>query len=77
MSDTVIDAIENAGEVALPVFMTLVEIGDFLKDHGDLIKDIVQAFEGGATKDQIRDAIRASMVTASDAVMEAELGPRP
>lgn len=77
MTEPVVDAIKDAEDVALPVFLTTVQVGDFLINHGDLLKACVEALEGGATSDQIRQAIRASMVTASDAAVEAELGPRP
>lgn len=76
-AEDVVDAVKDAGEVALPVIMSLEEVGDFLKSHGSLIRDIMDAFEGGATAEQVRAGIRSSMVIASDAAMTAELGPRP
>jgi hypothetical protein len=56
-------------------FLTL--FAEFLIKHGDLIIEIEEAIEGGATKEQVRTGIRSSMVLASDAVVEGELGPRP
>ncbi len=49
----------------------------FLLTHANLINAIWEAVDGGATNEQILKAIRSSMVAASDAVVEAELGPRP
>lgn len=60
-----------------PVVMTVAEIGEFLLEHGDVISEISAALAGGATKAQVLAGIRASMLAASDAVVEAELGPRP
>lgn len=55
----------------------LIAFGEFLLAHYDLINDIQEALAGGASKELIRKSIRDSMVAASDAVVEAELGPRP
>ena len=55
----------------------LLAFGEFLLAHSDLITDIQVALEGGASKDALKKAIRDSMVAASDAVVEIELGPRP
>lgn len=80
MSEPLIDVIEEAAKPALsalPVLMSVAEVGQFLIDHGNIIKAIVEAFEGGSTEEQILAGIKGSMVVASDAVVEAELGPRP
>ncbi len=52
----------------------LLEAGQFLVEHADLLGDLVQALEGGASKDVLRKAIRDAMVAASDAEMKRELG---
>jgi hypothetical protein len=62
---------------AMPVIMTVEEIGRFLIEHGDTILAIKDALSGGQTKAQLIATIRASMVAASDAAVEAELGARP
>lgn len=54
-------------------FMTL--LGEFLLKHGELINAIMEAIEGGATKEEVLKAIRASVVAASDAEMKRELTP--
>ena len=80
MTEPLVDAIEEAAKPALsalPVLMSVAEVGEFLINHGNIIKAIVEAFEGGATSDQVLSAIKGSMVTASDAVVEAELGLHP
>lgn len=61
----------------MPVLTTVAEIGTFLAEHSDVIEAIREALGGGATKEQILLGIRASMVATSDAVVEAEIGPRP
>ncbi len=56
----------------------ILEIGKFFVEHFDLLSEIFDAISSGrSTKDQIRQAIRDSMTTASDTLVEAELGPRP
>ncbi len=56
----------------------LLEAGKFLVEHYDLITEIMDAIASGqSTKEGIRKAIRDSMVAASDATVEIELGPRP
>jgi hypothetical protein len=49
----------------------------FLLDHADLLNAIWEAVQGGATKEDILKAIRASQLAAADAAVEADLGPRP
>jgi hypothetical protein len=53
----------------------LAEVGAFLVEHADLLGDIVNALEGGLSKDSLRKAIRDAMVAASDAEMRRELDP--
>jgi hypothetical protein len=53
---------------------TLEEIAKFLLDHGDLISLLKTALESGVNKDDMVKTIKESMVAASDAVMEVELG---
>ncbi len=55
----------------------LLAVGKFLVDNHELVSAIQEAIEGGATHDEILASIKATMVAASDAVVEAELGPRP
>ncbi len=53
----------------------MIQMGEFLLKHGDLINAVMEAIEGGASKEEMMKAIRASMVAASDADMEVELKP--
>jgi len=53
----------------------LAEIAAFLLEHADLIGELSNAIKGGASKDDLKKAIRDSLVAASDAAMKAELGP--
>ena len=53
----------------------LASIAAFLLEHADLIGELANALAGGASKDDLRKAIRASMVAASDAEMKKELAP--
>ena len=46
----------------------------FLLEHLDLIEDIVDVLASGASKDSIREAIRAVKVEVSDQAMKEELG---
>lgn len=62
---------------AAMVLLTAAEIGQFLIEHADLINDIRNAFADGASKEQIKDAIRASMLAAAEADLTVKLGPRP
>lgn len=42
--------------------------------HVDLITALVEALEGGTSKEALMRAIKSEMVSASDEVMKAELG---
>lgn len=55
----------------------LLSVGAFLVEHAELVNAVMEAIEGGATKEQVLKGIRASMVAAGDVAVEAELGPRP
>ncbi len=50
-------------------------MGTFFLEHGEIINALFEAIEGGATKEELLKAIRASMVAASDAEMKRELDP--
>ncbi len=52
-------------------FLTL--LAEFLLKHGDLINAVMEAIEGGASKEEMMKAIRASMVAVSDVDMKREL----
>jgi hypothetical protein len=52
----------------------LIVIGTFIVEHGDLISAVQRAIAGGAKKEDVLRAIESSMVTASDAEMQRELG---
>ncbi len=53
----------------------MLAMGEFLLKHGDLVNAVMEAIEGGASKDEMMKAIRASMVAVSDADMKEELDP--
>ncbi len=53
------------------IFMT--QLATFLLEHADLIDLVMKAIEGGASKEDLVKAVRASMVAASDAEMRREL----
>ncbi|MBA2684750.1 MAG: hypothetical protein H0U66_09690 [Gemmatimonadaceae bacterium] len=55
------------------IFMT--QLATFLLEHADLIDLVMKAIEGGASKDDLVKAVRASMVAASDVEMARELKP--
>lgn len=46
----------------------------FLLEHLDVVEALVEALEGGVSKDALKAAIRAEMVRASDEAMRRELG---
>lgn len=46
----------------------------FLAEHFDLVEALIEAIAGGASKESLLKAIKASMVTASDEAMKRELG---
>lgn len=58
-----------------PIITTIAEIGSFLLEHADTIVAIKEAIGSGASKEDVLRAIRSSMVAASDALMDQELGP--
>ena len=66
----------NGSDFILPIVMSTTVIGQFLIDHGGMIEAIMQALAGGRTEAQILAGIRAGMVTAADAAVLADLGPR-
>ncbi len=53
----------------------MLAVGEFLLSHADLLNALMEAIEGGASKDELMKAIRASMVAASDEQMKRELKP--
>lgn len=53
----------------------MLALGEFLLKHGDLVSAVMEAIEGGASKEEMLKAIRASMVATSDADMKVELDP--
>jgi hypothetical protein len=57
------------------MILFLTTMGEFFLKHGELINALFEAIEGGATKEELLKAIRASMVAASDEEMKRELGP--
>ncbi len=50
----------------------LATIAAFLLEHADLIGELKDAIDGGATKEDLVKAIKSSMVAASDAEMIRE-----
>ena len=66
----------NGSDFILPIVMSTTVIGQFLLDHGNMIEAMMQALAGGGTEEQILAGIRAGMVTAADAAVLADLGPR-
>lgn len=67
----------DVGDAAMPIVMTTLAVGNFLIEHGDMIEAILAAKESGASHDQILAGIRSSMILASEALVTADLGPRP
>ena len=51
-------------------------VGRALLDHADLIEEVIRAVSSGVDKQKLLQSIRASMVEAHDAEVEAMLGPR-
>ncbi|HXG69974.1 MAG TPA: hypothetical protein VNJ04_05095 [Gemmatimonadaceae bacterium] len=47
----------------------------FLVAHGDLVNALMDAIDGGADRESVLKAIRASMVAVSDEQMKRELAP--
>jgi hypothetical protein len=52
----------------------IAKILAFLAEHADLVELLVDAVEGGTTKEALAAAIRAAAVETSDAAMREELG---
>lgn len=73
----VIEDVVGAVVESSPVLVDLVDVGKLLVERGPAIVALIEAFRGGTTTQQAVDAIKNSMVVASDAVVEAELGPHP
>lgn len=48
----------------------------FLLTHGDLVNALMEAIDGGADRDSVLKAIRASMVAVSDESMRKELADK-
>ncbi len=49
----------------------------FLLTHADLVNAIWEALDSGTSKEALLKAIRESQIAASEAMVEADLGPRP
>lgn len=49
-------------------------VGEFLLEHADLIGEIKDVIDSGASKDSVVKAIRALKVKISDDAMKEELG---
>lgn len=49
------------------------DIGSFLLEHADLIPEIVDVVRSGASKESLRNAIRALKVKVSDDAFRQEL----
>lgn len=47
----------------------------FVLSHLDVLEVVIEAIDGGASKEAIKNAIRAEMVKASDELMRKELEP--
>ncbi len=52
----------------------LEKVGGFLLEHADVIDEIRDVIESGASKDSVIRAIRALKVKVSDQAMQEELG---
>lgn len=46
----------------------------FLAEHFELVEALIEAVDGGATKEELLRSIKASMVAASNERMKRELG---
>ena len=53
---------------------TIVQIGQFLLEHADLVEDIYDVIASGASKDSIKKAIRDLKVKVSDEAFKEEMG---
>lgn len=49
----------------------------FLLEHAELINAVWEAIQGGAQKKDVLAAIRQAQIDATNAAVEADLGPRP
>ena len=49
----------------------------FLQQHMDLVMAVYDAVDGGMRKEDILKAIRQAQIDATDAAVQADLGPRP
>lgn len=63
-----------AGEA---VALTVEEAGEFLQKHPDVIRDVINAFSTGATKEDVKRGIRSTMIVTAEEALESEIGPRP
>jgi hypothetical protein len=54
--------------------ITVEKLAAFLLAHADLVADLIEAMDAGASKEDIRAAIRAAKVATSDRAMKEELG---
>ena len=51
---------------------TLLKVGGFLMQHGDIIDDLITLLENADAKPLLKDAIKAIKVQMSDAIMREE-----
>jgi hypothetical protein len=54
----------------------LAQLLALLAEHADLVEPLVDAIDGGTTKEALSSAIRSAMIETSDAAMREELGER-
>lgn len=59
------------------LLVTAAEAGLFLIEHQDVIRAFANALSGGATKQEVMDGMRATMLAAAEARLTSVLGPRP
>lgn len=50
-----------------------LEMGKFLLENADLVKDLVEVLDSGASKESVRQAIRSVKVKISDDAFREEL----
>jgi hypothetical protein len=53
---------------------TIEKLAAFLLAHADIVAEVIDAIEAGASKEDLRAAIRAAKVATSDRAMKDELG---
>jgi hypothetical protein len=58
------------------LLVTAAEAGAFLIEHPDVIVAFKNALSGGATKQELMDGMRATMLAAAEARLTMVLGPR-